>query len=184
MDTQKLKKLIKAGLIGLLGLAVLVTLMSLLLPSEVHGRRGIVIAGRSAVIRNQVAAFYNWINWQPQCKAYPDSIRFSNAGFGTTGSICRVNLPGRKPVVYQIVKDDSLFVIFTEKIAGENVVEHTISFSADSATGGTYVDWRFESPLKWYPWEKFAGMFTESITAPGYEAALANLKQYVESGKQ
>lgn len=181
MDKPKIKRLIKAGLMGILGLMILVTLISLLFPSEVHGRRGIVIAAPSPVIRNQVAGFYNWKNWQPQCKAYPDSIRFANAGFGTTGSMCRVNLPGRKPVLYTIIKDDSLFVTFTEKIAGDNEVEHTVTFSIDSATGGTYVDWKFVSPLKWYPWEKFAGMFTESITAPGYEAALANLKQYVES---
>jgi hypothetical protein len=178
-----IRRLFKAALMGVLGLFTLITLISFLMPSEVHGRRGIVIQSGTEPIRAQLTGLYNWKNWHPQCKAYPDLLRFSNAGFATEGSTCTVNLPGRKPVVYTITKDDSLFVWFTETISGENPVEHTVTFSADSTTGGTYVDWKFVSQVKWYPWEKFAGIFTETITAPGYEAALNNLKTYVEGKK-
>ncbi len=180
MEQHNIKRLLKAGLLGLTGLMVLVTLISFLLPSEVHGRRGIVIQSGSEPIRAQLTGFYNWKNWHPQCIAHTDSIRFFNAGFATAGSTCRINLPGNKPVVYKMVKDDSLFVIFTEKMGNQPEVEHTITFAVDSATHGTYVDWKFIAPVKWYPWEKFAGIFTETITAPGYEAALANLKKFVE----
>jgi hypothetical protein len=34
--------------------------------------------------------------------------------------------------------------------------------------------------MKWYPWEKFSGIFVDKMTGPGYQAALNELKDFVE----
>jgi hypothetical protein len=172
-------KFIKAGLIGLLGLSILITLISFLIPSEVHGRRGIVIKADSAKIRTQIALFYNWKNWHPEFKEYSDKLTYKNVSTGQN-PVCNLTVNGRS-TDYRIVRNNELFVTVIQQKKGQNDIENTFTFSKDSATGGTYLDWKFISELKWYPWEKFAGMFTESMTAPVYELALENLKQYVET---
>jgi hypothetical protein len=172
-------RLIKAGLFGILGLCILVTLISFLIPSEVHGRRGIVIKADSAEVRNQIALFFNWKNWHPEFKAHADKITYSNVSTGQNPK-CNLTVNGRS-TDYNIVENNSLFVRVIQQKKGQNDVENIFAFSKDSATGGTYLDWKFIGRLKWYPWEKFAGMFTESMTAPVYEQALENLKQYVET---
>jgi hypothetical protein len=172
-------KLIKAGLIGLLGLSVLVTLISFLIPSEVHGRRGIVIKADSEKIRNEVAVFYNWKNWHPEFKENADKLIYSNVSLGVNPA-CSLTVNGRT-TKYSIARNNAAFVTVIQQKKGQNDIENIFTFSKDSATGGTYVDWKFISTLKWYPWEKFAGMFTETMTAPLYEMALDSLKQYAES---
>jgi Polyketide cyclase / dehydrase and lipid transport len=172
-------KLIKAGLIGLLGLSILVTLISLLIPSEVHGRRGIVIKADSETIREQIAVFYNWKNWNPEFKANADKLTYKNVSLGQNPT-CNLTVNGRS-TNYSITRNNAVFVRVIQQKKGQHDIENTFTFSKDSATGGTYVDWKFIGTLKWYPWEKFAGMFTESMTAPVYEMALENLKQYAES---
>jgi hypothetical protein len=172
-------KLIKAGLIGLLGLSILITLISLLMPSEVHGRRGVVIKADSEKIRNQVAVFYNWKNWHPEFRENADKLVYHNVSTGQNAN-CDLNVNGRT-TNYSIARNNAEFITVIQKKKGQNDIENIFTFSKDSATGGTYVDWKFISTLKWYPWEKFAGMFTETMTAPLFEMALDSLKKYTES---
>jgi hypothetical protein len=172
-------KLIKAGLIGILGLSILVTLISFLIPSEVHGRRGVVVKADSEKIRNQVAVFFNWKNWYPEFKENADKLTYANVSTGQD-PVCNLTVKGRS-TDYKMVKNNELLVTVIQQKKGQNDIENIFTFSKDSATGGTYVDWKFISTTKWYPWEKFAAMFTESMTAPVYELALENLKQYVEA---
>ena len=42
------------------------------------------------------------------------------------------------------------------------------------------VEWNAVTRLKWYPWEKFYGIFIEKSSGQGYEDALNSLKTYVE----
>ncbi len=172
-------KLIKAALFGITGLCILVTLISLLMPSEIHGRRGIVIKADSEKIRNQVALFFNWKNWQPEFKENADKIVYHNVSMGHRPN-CDLTVNGRT-TNYSLVRNNAEFVTVIQKKKGQNDIENIFTFSKDSATGGTYVDWKFITNVKWYPWEKFAGMFTETMTAPLYEMALDSLKHYTET---
>ena len=63
---------------------------------------------------------------------------------------------------------------------GENDVENIISVTAVNAGSEIQVEWRVLTKLKWYPWEKFYGIFIDKITGPGYELALNNLKDLAE----
>jgi hypothetical protein len=172
-------KLVKAALIGIIGLAVLVTLISLLIPSEVHGRRGMVIRAERDSIYQQIAVFYNWKNWHPEFKANPSLIRYENVSSGMDAK-AMVEVKG-KTTTYQLLHADSTTIKVLQKRPGENDIENIFALAKDTATGGIYTDWKFISTLKWYPWEKFAGMLTESMTAPGYEMGLNHLKQFTEA---
>jgi hypothetical protein len=43
----------------------------------------------------------------------------------------------------------------------------------------TVVQWYFEFPLKWYPWEKFGSITFEKQFGPPMETSLINLKKLV-----
>jgi hypothetical protein len=172
-------RLIKAAVIGMIGLAVLVTLISFLIPSEVHGRRGVVINSSRQKVYEQVAVFYNWKNWHPEFKANPEAISYQNVGSGQNAKAMVV--VNGKTTTYLLVHADSSLIKVIQKRPGENDVENLFALAPDSTTGGIYADWKFISRLKWYPWEKFAGMLTEKMTAPGYEAGLNSLKAWAEN---
>ncbi len=172
-------RLIKGALYGLAGLAMLVTLISFLMPSEVHGRRGIVIQASILKIVPQLNTFYYWKNWQPDFMRHADKIRYEKMDKpeGSAASIVINN----KVSTYTITSNNLQLITVLQKRPGQQDTENIFTLTNDTATGGTYVDWKFITKLKWYPWEKFAGIFMESMTAPAYEQALANLKQYTET---
>jgi hypothetical protein len=165
--------------LGITGLFILITLISFLLPSEVHGRRGVVVNAPQDIVHQQVAVFYNWKNWHPEFAANNSNISYTDVG-SSEHAKCRITVNG-KATDYNITWNDVEKITVLQKRAGQNDIENIFTFSKDTATGGTYVDWKFISPLKWYPWEKFAAIFTESMTAPLYEQALDSLKKVAEA---
>jgi hypothetical protein len=171
-------RLVKAAFIGIIGISVLITLISFLLPSEIHGRRGLAINSSRERLMAQLGSFDNWKNWHPEFKANPGSIRYRNVGTGQNAT-ATVEANG-KTTTYLITYADSATVKVLQQRPGQNDIENTFTLAKDSTSGAIYADWKFISTLKWYPWEKFAGMLTESMTAPGYDAGLNNLKAITE----
>ena len=47
---------------------------------------------------------------------------------------------------------------------------------ADSANGGCTVQWQFEQPLGWLPWERLGSMLNEKIMGPQLETNLQQLR--------
>jgi len=58
---------------------------------------------------------------------------------------------------------------------------NTIRVLPLSDSGRVQAEWSVLVRLKWYPWEKFYGIFIEKISGQGYEDALSSLKAYVEN---
>ena len=44
----------------------------------------------------------------------------------------------------------------------------------------TEVLWYMEYKLKWYPWERFYGIFVDHIIGPAFEKGLEQLKNFAE----
>jgi hypothetical protein len=173
------KRFVKPVIIGVIGLSVVVTLISLLLPSEVHGRRGIVINAAKEKILPQINDFFNWKQWQPNFQADSAGIIYGKLSFGEDGR-CEINRKNGKTDQYRFKLNNDSSIIAIQHRDGERDVENIFTLSKDQSSSGTYVDWKFITHLKWYPWEKFSGFFTESFTAPGMEQGLENLKKIAE----
>lgn len=171
-------RLIKPAIIGIIGLSVLVTLISLLLPSEVHGRRGLVINAPADKIRLLINDFGNWPQWHPNFKPDSSKLTFGKTTTGTDGR-CWLERNGKTDEFVFTLSNDSI-INAVQKRKGENDVELLFTLTKDQASTGTYVDWKFITHLKWYPWEKFSGFFTESFTAPGMEQGLENIRKIAE----
>ena len=46
---------------------------------------------------------------------------------------------------------------------------------------GYQVQWHSRVKLKWYPWEKFRGLFLEKVIGQAYESTLQNIKKILEA---
>ena len=172
-------KMIKGVVFVLAGLFLLVTLISLLMPSKVVVVRGVSMHGDSVKIFNQIADLKNWKNWQPALKQDSAAVTYSavtdqvnsEAQWSTAGKVNKLVITEKK---YP-------YVTVALQRAGENDVQNMFTLMPVQEQGNMQVQWQSITKLKWYPWEKFGGIFIEKMTGPGYEAGLNSLKEYVES---
>ena len=173
------KRFIKPVIIGIIGLSVVVIFISLLLPSEVHGRRGVVINASKDKILPSINDFANWKNWHPNFESDSSKIVYGTTTVGAAGS-CEIRHANGKIDQYHYTANNDSSIIVIQHRDGENDVQNIFTLSKDQSSSGIYADWKFITHLKWYPWEKFSGFFTESFTAPGMETGLENLKKLAE----
>jgi hypothetical protein len=175
-------RLVKAFLAGAIGLFIVMTLLSLLIPSKVKVSRTVLINNTSrAKVFEQVATLTNWKNWHPVFKSGDTKIIFSSPDVNTA-SYAEI-IYGAKSAKITITRADSNLIKFTLQSPGETDVENEILVSGIPAQSNVQVEWRALNKLKWYPWEKFYGIFIDKLTGPGYEQALNGLKDYLEAGR-
>ena len=85
----------------------------------------------------------------------------------------------KNKIIINEKKDNKIMVSLIRE--GENEVFNTISVLPLADSNQVQAEWNVLIKLKWYPWEKFYGIFIEKITGQGYEDALNSLKAYVEN---
>jgi hypothetical protein len=180
LNGSKHMRLIKAFLTGVAGLFIVITLLSLLIPSKVKVSRTALINNTStAKIIAQIADLYNWKNWHPVFKNTDTKINITpEAGSDNTSAEI---IYGGKSAKLLITSADSNSVKFTLQSTGENEIQNEILVSSIPDQSNVQVEWRAINKLKWYPWEKFYGIFIDKLTGPGYDDALKGLKDYLET---
>jgi hypothetical protein len=169
-------KLIKAFLFVLSGLFILITLFSLLIPSRV-----ITVSGRDInVPKDQIYAaikdFQQWKKWHPLFKTGSE-INVSGNSSGLAKSLSWGDKKKNTLTITNYFPDG---ISMQLSRPGENPVENTLRIIPQNDTLTYQVEWRAVTHLKWYPWEKFSGIFINQVTGPGYDAALEALKEYLE----
>lgn len=171
---------IKAFLAGLLGLFFIVTLFSLLIPSRVRVSRAVHINNTSVgEVYRQIANIENWQNWHPVF--IMESARITRHDPGINGKYASAEIKHRgKKVIISMISADSAHVVFLLKSDGENDIENELVTATDSSQQSVQVEWRAITKLRWYPWEKFYGIFIDQLTGSGYENALNGLKNFIE----
>ncbi|MEO7045178.1 MAG: hypothetical protein ABI091_07690 [Ferruginibacter sp.] len=169
---------VKSFVFILFFLFVIVTLLSLLIPSKVATVNALVINSPQTKILSQVADFKNWKNWHPVFKNNPSAV-YSNPSTGVNAYVDWVS--NNKKNRLQITEQTSQSVKFSLIRAGEKDVENFIAILPVENSIGLQVEWQVLTKLKWYPWEKFAGIFIEKIAGPANQEALESLRKYLES---
>jgi hypothetical protein len=176
----KYMRLIKAFLTGAIGLFIVMTLLSLLIPSRVKVSRTTLINNTTtAKVLDQVAILSNWKNWHPVFKSNDTKINLI-PGAGAANTAAEI-VYGTKSVKLLVTAADSNAVKFTLQSPGESDIENEIFISPIQNQANVQVEWRALNKLKWYPWEKFYGIFIDKLTGPGYDEALKGLKDYLET---
>ncbi len=171
-------RLIKGFILALTGLFIMITLVSLLIPSQVMVARGVVINGSAKKVFAEISDLHNWPHWQPVFKNDSLKLNFSPLDNGPN-RYCEWETRGKKNKIIIMVHGDHE-ITATLSRQGENDVENTITILPLADTNTVQVEWKALTKLKWYPWEKFYGIFIEKLTGQGYEDALNGLKTYVQ----
>ena len=172
-------RIFKGFFIVLAGLFIFITLFSLFIPSKVRITRAVVITAKAGQVYTEINDLQNWKHWQPVFKADSSKINFVKLTNGKA-DVAEWNSNGEtNTLTITERKDNAIKALLHRK--GENDTFYTIGLLPVAETGQVQVEWNVLVKLKWYPWEKFYGIFIEKISGQGYEDALNNLKAYVES---
>lgn len=175
-------RLIKLFIVGFTGLFIVMTLFSLIIPSHVKVSRMVIINSNSRDnILKQVSDLRNWKNWQPMFKSDSVKINFIDT-ISQQKASCEI-IYNNKKTTLTVNSVDSTCVKFSLKSSGDNTIENQILISSIPQQNSTQVEWMAVTHLKWYPWEKFYGIFIDKLTGSGYENSLNSLKDFIESQK-
>ena len=170
-------RIFKSFLFVATGFFILITLISLLIPSRVMTTKSVTIHAPKEKISAAIKDLQVWKKWHPVFKT-DTTIKISNPSSGIGANAEWIQ--GSKKNILRIEEDFPEGIKVSLSMPGENPVENSILILPVEEAGTFHVEWRSLTKLKWYPWEKFAGIFVSDITGPGYEIALKDLKKYIE----
>ncbi len=172
-------RLFKGFFFVLTGLFIFITILSLFIPSKLMVSRAVVINANAGKVFNEVSNLQNWKHWQPVFMNDSSQINFKTDTAGIS-NYCEWDSKGKKNSI-EISNKSNNSILAILKRTGENDVQNTISVLSLSDSNQVQAEWNVLIKLKWYPWEKFYGIFIEKISGQGYEDALNSLKNYVEN---
>ena len=172
-------KIVKGALIVFIGIFIFITLISLLIPSRIVTARAVAVQSDSIKLFNEISDLKNWKHWHPVFVNDSAAITINKNG-NQVNDYAEWTTNGKKNTIL-ITQTKYPSINFLLKREGENNSENTISLMAVQEQGNMQAQWVAITKLKWYPWEKFSGIFIEKIAGSGYENALQSLKNYVES---
>lgn len=169
--------MIRALLFGLVGLFLFATLFSLLIPSTIRISRSVVIndaALDSVLVR--VAPLSRWSSWHPYFTSDSVQVDYREAA---DSSVVGLTVGSKRNRLQLMSRSDTLLQLQLET-PDDKPIDIALRMHVVPDSKMVQVDWDATHRLRWYPWEKFAGIFLDKLAGPGYESALQHLKASVE----
>jgi hypothetical protein len=166
---------LKILLTGLAGLALLAVVMGLLMPSSVKITRGVIVDADSAKVDRYLLEMNEWSKWMPWIDTASGVLIQQQGSSGGPGSALKwKSLDGKREgaITFKGRKPGNLLLAYD--FTGMNKAEGGFRIRKISE-GRTEVQWFMEYPLKWYPWERFYGIFIDSMIGAVLENGLQNL---------
>ena len=172
-------RLFKGFFIVLAGLFIFITILSLFIPSKLMVTRAVVINAHAGKVFNEISNLQNWKHWHPVFINDSAIIKFDTEANGISNT-CEWESKGKKNTIH-IAGKQGYALKATLLREGENDVLNTMRVLPLTDSNQVQAEWNVLIKLKWYPWEKFYGIFIEKISGQGYEDALNSLKSYAEN---
>jgi ribosome-associated toxin RatA of RatAB toxin-antitoxin module len=175
-------RLIKMFLFVILGLMVVLTIIGLLIPSSVKISRGVMIDADSVTVYNMINDVNTWKNWYPWITT--DSgvlvqISPQTTGRGSFFKWTSFNKKSAGTITVTMVKPQLIGLHYDIKELNPADGGFRI-MTVNTDNKQTQVQWFMEYKLKWYPWERFYGIFIDYMIGPVFDQGLQNLKTLVE----
>jgi hypothetical protein len=172
-------RLFKGFFLVLAGLFIFITILSLFIPAKLVVSRAVVINDKAERVFSEINNLQNWKHWQPVFMNDATQINFKTDSSGAS-NYCEWFSKGKKNIIEITGKSNNSITAILKR-SGENDIQNTISVLPLPDSNRVQAEWNVLIRLKWYPWEKFYGIFVEKISGQGYEDALNSLKNYVEN---
>lgn len=170
------KKLLKGFVVGLLGLLIMITLISLIIPSKVIVSRAVVVHAPVEKINAFITDLQQWKKWHPLFMQDSNGLKINFVN-NRQSITWQQNGKENNLAFTQLVPGQVKFAAQSEnRKQSDNII--SVLPLADGT--GQQIEWTSVNYLKWYPWQKFGGMFLNQISGPGYEMALNNLRDLAE----
>lgn len=167
---------IKPFLFVLMGFMVVINLISLLMPSTVSTAESVMVVAERKNINQGIADLNEWKKWHPLLRT-DSTVVIHSPNEATWVSNGTQN-------TLKVVQKDSAVVQLNISRAGQKDILNYFAIQPIQDQPGFQVEWRVVSQLKWYPWEKFAGMMVGKMSSTAYLQALNSFKAYVEEQPQ
>ena len=172
-------RLFKGFIIALTGLFIFISILSLFIPSKVIVTKSVVINAGAGKVFAEISNLQNWKHWQPVFRKDSAAIKFDRDSPGVSNS-CEWESKGKKNKFIIKTQKDNVLTASLLRV-GDNEILNVIRVLPLPDNNQVQVEWNVMIKLKWYPWEKFYGIFIEKISGQGYEDALNSLKEYAEN---
>jgi len=175
-------RLIKMFLFVLIGLFAVITIIGLFIPSSVKISRGIIVSVDSSKVYNELSDVKNWNKWLPWITADSGAVVQLSAVTDKLGSYFRwkgmkINSAG----TITIKEMNPGEILLLHELKDMNKAEGGFRIRSTGANNNvTEVLWYMEYKLKWYPWERFFGIFTDRIIGSAFDKGLEQFKNYIE----
>lgn len=166
---------IKQLVIAFFVFGLIIFFISLLLPSSVQVSKSVLINVPKDSIAATLLRIEDWKKWSPFLQ--DSSIQYNITSSSTAnwkaadGTLNSIKL--------EQYSSDSILAI----ISADDKVVFNSGFTVKASTDNknvTKVEWWMIERLKWYPWEKFYGLFSESFKETYVENSLEMFRQYAE----
>lgn len=169
-------RLIKQIIIGFIGIGTIIFMLSFFLPSRIHVSKSILLRIPKDSVVHSLTQITQWHNWNPLLQDSSAAYNFLGENKVTWKTH---NNKTNSVELIQPATDSIIAVIKTDGVqafeSGFNVTDNTDN------TGQTKVDWWIMEDLEWYPWEKFYGLFSESLKESYLENSMQSFKRYMEN---
>lgn len=171
-------RIVKQLLIGFVVFGTLLWLISLLLPSRISVSKTVLVNAAHDKVTGMLLQIEDWKNWNPIMQdtmarysmVSPQQIDWISAD----GVANTITLKQTAPDSISVLIRSNSKPVFS---SGFTVVSHP----QDSLL--TKIEWWMDEELRWYPWAKFYGLFSESFREAYLDNTLQGFKRYVESSK-
>jgi uncharacterized membrane protein len=173
-----MNKKLKMFLVGVSGLLLLFTCIGLLIPSSVKISRGAIVQADSITVMKAVANVRTWplwMNWLHSDKGTLVTFKEDNKNPGVKWASLSKGQSGE--IIIEKIEEGELHL--HHSFPGLNEANGMIRVRS-VGPGQSEVLWMLEYPLRWYPWERFEGIFMDSMVGAALDQALQGLKKYVE----
>jgi len=166
----------------LVGLFAVVTIIGLFIPSSVKISRGIIIRADSVTVHKELSDVKNWNRWLPWITSDSGALVQVSAVTDQPGSFFKwkgLNNESSGTITLQQINPDVIHVLYQLKEMNDAEGGFRLQ-STGALKQETEVQWFMEYKLKWYPWERFYGIFLDKIIAPAFDKGLEQLKAHIE----
>jgi len=171
-------RLLKQVFIGIVGIALVLLLISLLLSSHIRVSKSVMVSVDKDSVMQHLMRLPEWKNWNPLLQ--DSSLTYS---FTRNNQVQWKTDDGKtNSITLEHFATDSINAL----IATDNKIAFSSGFSVVRNTDGTNltkVEWWISEDLNWYPWEKFYGLFSESLKETYLQNSLEAFKRYIENNR-
>ena len=175
-------RLIKMFLFVLLGLFGVVTIIGLFIPSSVKISRGVIINADISLLYKELSDVKNWNQWLPWITSDSGAIVQLSAVTNQPGSFFRwqgVKYKSAGTITIKEINQDEILLLHQIKDMNDAMGGFRVRRTGANSEV-TEVLWYMEYKLRWYPWERFYGIFLDRIIGPAFDKGLEQLKNYTE----